>query len=393
MVPPQFQSRRESIQEAHTYLLATPNQVAAEWRNGVFERFRNPVVTQSHVPLDWRYDFNPETNPHFLERLGVNATFNSGAILRQGKVLLIVRIEGADRKSFFGVAESDTGIDGFRFWDEPVVMPETADPDTNIYDMRVTAHEDGSIYGLFCTERKDPDHPHDLSAATAQCGICRTKDFKTWERLPDLVTPSAQQRNVVLHPEYVQGKYALYTRPQDKFLEAGSGQGIGWGLCDSMEKAVIDDESTFVDRRIYHTIKELKNGQGPSPIKTDEGWLHLAHGVRATATGMRYVLYLFMTSLEEPWRVTYAPGGYFLAPWEHEAVGDLWSVAFSNGWVALLDGRVLIYYATNDTQTFVAQSSLDRLVDYCKNTPEDPLRSAGSVAQRLELISKNKSYR
>lgn len=387
-MPPPFDARFDVLTRRHTDLIGRPNAVHPDWTSGVFERYERPVVTAEHAPLAWRYDLNPQTNPRLLERLGVNAAFNTGAIEHDGKVLLVLRMEGVDRKSFFAIAESATGVDGFCFWDEPVVMPETDDPDTNVYDMRLTRHEDGTIYGLFCTERKDPDDP-DLSAAVAQCGICRTTDFKTWERLPDLKTPSPQQRNVVLHPEFVDSRYALYTRPQDGFISAGSGGGIGWGLCDTMENAVVEDESRIVDRRAYHTIKEVKNGQGPPPIKTDAGWLHLAHGVRGTATGLRYVCYIFMTALDEPWRVTHAPGGHFIAPWGHENVGDLYSVAFTNGWVERHDGTVLIYYATNDTQTWVARSDIDRLVDYTVNTPPDAGRSYACVQQRLELIRGN----
>lgn len=385
-----FNQRLSRLTARHESLLNLENPVREDWDNGVFDRFANPVVTADHTPLAWRYDLDPDANPRLLERLAINATFNTGAIEVDGKIRLVLRVEGVDRKSFFAVAESETGIDGFRFWDEPVVMPEVAGglPDTNIYDMRLTAHEDGHIYGLFCTERKDVEN-RDLSAAIAQCGICRTRDFVAWERLPDLQTPSPQQRNVVLHPEFVQGRYAMYTRPQDGFINTGSGGGIGWGLCDSMEQAVIGDESTIVDPRVYHTIKEAKNGQGPAPIKTDQGWLHLAHGVRGTATGLRYVLYMFMTALDEPWRVTHAPGGHFLAPYKDENAGDLYSVAFSNGWVRRGDGTVLIYYATNDTQTYVARSDVDTLTDYCINTPPDAGRSYECVQQRIELIRKN----
>ncbi|MEM6333960.1 MAG: glycosidase [Planctomycetota bacterium] len=383
--------RLSNLQALHAELIDQPNPVHTSWTNGVFERFQNPVLTAEHAPLTWRYDFDPTTNPFLLERLGINAAFNAGAILHEDKVLLIARIEGIDRKSFFAVAESDSGTEGFRFWDEPIAIPETSDPDTNVYDMRLTRHEDGHIYGLFCTERKDTTSP-DLSAAVAQCGICRTTDLKSWERLPDLITPSPQQRNVVLHPEFVDGRYALYTRPQDGFINAGSGGGIGFGLCDSLEHAVVEDESRIVDPRVYHTIKEVKNGQGPPPIKTPEGWLHLAHGVRGTATGLRYVCYVFMTDLNEPWRIIHRPGGHFIAPWAHENVGDLYSVAFSNGWVELADGAVLIYYATNDTQTWVARSSVDRLVDYCKHTPEDAGSSFGCATQRIDLARRNKRF-
>jgi len=324
-----------------------------------------------------------------MERLGINAVFNPGAIELDGKICLVCRVEGYDRKSFFAVAESANGVDNFRFWDCPIVMPETDDPDTNVYDMRVVKHQDGWIYGLFCTEREDPNAPPgDLSSAVAQGGIARTRDMKTWERLPDLKTRSPQQRNVVLHPDFVNGQYAFYTRPQDDFIQAGSGGGIGWGLSKSMSLAVIEEE-TIVDSRAYHTIKEVKNGQGPAPIKTDKGWLHLAHGVRNTAAGLRYVLYLFLSDLYAPWRVTHRPGGYFLAPVGQERVGDVSNVVFCNGWVCRADGAVFIYYASSDTRVHVATSNVDRLLDYVTNTPEDGLRSAASVAQRIELIRRN----
>ncbi len=360
--------------------------------NGCFLRYQHPVVTAGHVPLDWRYDLNPQTNPFLMERLGINAAFNPGAIEFNGKHLLVVRVEGFDRKSFFAIAESDNGIDGFQFWDEPCAIPDTEDPDTNAYDMRLVKHEDGQIYGLFCTERKDPDAaPGDESAALAQCGIVRTQDFKTWERLPDLKTNSAQQRNVVLHPEFVNGKYMLYTRPQDSFIEAGQGGGIGCGFTDSMENAVVDEEF-ILDPKIYHTIKESKNGQGPAPIKTPKGWLHIAHGVRNTAAGLRYVLYAFMTDLNDPLTLTHRPGGYFLAPQGAECVGDVSNVVFSNGLIAKENGQVFIYYASSDTRCHVLETSVERLVDWVENTPEDPLTTAGSVQQRIELIRKNKAY-
>ncbi len=372
-------------------LIERPNAVDDEWYNGVFERYRNPVLTAAHVPLDWRFDLNPATNPLLLERLGINAAFNPGAIYLDGKFLLVCRVEGADRKSFFAVAESETGIDGFRFWEEPVDLPETGEPDTNVYDMRLTAHEDGWIYGLFCTERKDPAaSPHDTSSAVAQCGIVRTKDLKTWQRLPDLISRSAQQRNVVLHPEFIGGRYALYTRPQESFIEAGSGGGIGWALCDSMEKAEIGEES-IVDPRVYHTIKESKNGQGPAPIKTEKGWLHLAHGVRNTAAGLRYVLYVFLSDLDDPKRVIARPGGYFLAPEGGERIGDVSNVVFCNGWIARSTGEVYIYYASSDTRCHVATTSVERLLDYVLNTPEDGLTSRACVLTRTALICKNRT--
>ncbi len=359
--------------------------------NGIYQRWQHPVITAAHVPLEWRYDFNPQTNPFMMERLGINATFNAGAMKWQGKSIVVVRVEGNDRKSFFAIAESANGVDGFRFWPKPVVLPQTEDPDTNVYDMRLTQHEDGWIYGLFCTERKDRALPDDLSAATAQCGIARTKDLITWERLPDLITLSGQQRNVVLHPEFVDGQYALYTRPQDGFISVGAGGGIGWGLCNDMTKAVIQQE-VIVDNKAYHTIKEVKNGQGPAPIKTSEGWLHLAHGVRNTAAGLRYVLYMFMTALDQPWCIIHAPGGHFIAPQGQERIGDVSNVVFSNGWIADDDGRVLIYYASSDTRLHVATSTVAQLIDYCKNTPADPLASAACVQQRIDLIDRNAAF-
>lgn len=386
-----FAQRLAALRERHNTLLSTPNAIDPEWDNGIYERYRNPVVTADHVPLEWRYDLNPETNPFLMERLGINAAFNAGAIEWEGKIVVCVRVEGWDRKSFFAIAESPDGISGFRFWDKPCVIPETADPDTNVYDMRLVRHEDGWIYGLFCTERRDKSAPEsDQSSATAQCGLVRTRDLKLWQRLPDIKTPSAQQRNVVLHPEFVDGKYALYTRPQDGFIDTGSGGGIGWALCDSMENADTGPE-TIIDKRVYHTINELKNGQGPAPIKTAEGWLHLAHGVRNTAAGLRYVLYLFLTDLKDPTKVLHKPSGYFIAPQGGERIGDVSNVVFSNGWVAKNDGTILIYYASSDTRLHVATSSVERLLDYVKNTPADGLRSAASVQQRLDLIQKNRA--
>ena len=367
-------------------LLEQRNQPAAAG-NGIYQRWQNPVITRHHIPVDWRYDLNESSNPFLMERQGINAAFNSGAIKLGDKYLLAVRVEGVDRKSFFAIAESDNGVDGFRFWDKPVVMPETENPDTNVYDMRLTQHQDGWIYGLFCTERKDLKQPGDISAAEAQCGIARTKDLKSWERLPDLITHSGQQRNVVLHPEFVDGKYALYTRPQDGFISVGSGGGIGWGLTESMEKAEVLSE-TLVDTKVYHTIKEVKNGQGPAPIKTDKGWLHLAHGVRNTAAGLRYVLYMFMTDLHCPWQVTHRPAGHLIAPEGSERLGDVSNVVFSNGWIED-QGKVYLYYASSDTRLHVATSTVEQLLDYCINTPEDGLRSATSVQARIELIERN----
>ncbi len=390
MTRPEFNRRLRSLVAKHETLLKRPNARIPDG-NGIYSRYRHPVVTAEHVPLTWRYDLNYATNPFLLERIGVNAAFNAGAIEHNGKILLFVRVEGADRKSFFAVAESRNGIDKFRFWDRPIVMPETEDPDTNVYDLRVTKHEDGWYYGVFCSERKDPNAPRgDLSSATAQGGIARTKDFIKWERLPDLKTKSPQQRNVVLHPEFYHGKYGFYTRPQDGFIEAGSGGGIGWGISDAMNPAVIDHE-LIIDDRQYHTIKEVKNGLGAPPIKTPKGWLQMAHGVRNTAAGLRYVLYLFLTDLKEPCRVIAQPGGYFIAPKGEERIGDVSNVVFGNGWVMRENGEVLIYYASSDTRMHVATSTVDRLLDYVENTPEDPLRSAACVEQRIALIERNMS--
>lgn len=367
-------------------LVGQENQ-PTECDNGIYQRWRNPVITRHHIPVDWRYDLSESSNPFLMERQGINAAFNSGAIKLDGKYLLSVRVEGVDRKSFFAIAESDSGVDGFRFWDKPVVLPETENPDTNVYDMRLTQHEDGWIYGLFCTERKDLEKLNDVSAAEAQCGIARTKDLKTWVRLPDLITHSGQQRNVVLHPEFVDGKYALYTRPQDGFISVGSGGGIGWGLTESMENAEVLNE-TLLDTKVYHTIKEVKNGQGPAPIKTDKGWLHLAHGVRNTAAGLRYVLYMFMTDLNRPWEVIHRPAGHLIAPEGSERLGDVSNVVFSNGWIEE-QGKIYLYYASSDTRLHVATSTVEQLVDYCVNTPEDGLRSATSVQTRIEMIERN----
>ncbi|AZK46803.1 glycoside hydrolase family 130 protein [Paenibacillus lentus] len=386
-----FAERKAALTKKYESLIARPNE-KIPFGNGIYDRYRYPVLTAEHAPLIWKYDFNPETNPFFAERIGVNCVFNPGAIELNGKFYLVARVEGADRKSFFAVAESESGVDGFRFWDHPVVMPETEEPDVNVYDMRLVKHEDGWIYGLFCTERKDPNAPEgDLSSAIAQCGIARTKDLATWERLPDLKTKSPQQRNVVLHPEFIDGKYAFYTRPQDGFIDAGSGGGIGWGLSESIEHAVIDEE-IIVDERHYHTIKEVKNGQGPAPIRTDAGWLHIAHGVRNTAAGLRYVLYAFLTDLNEPHRITHSPGGHLIAPVGEERVGDVSNVVFCNGVIARDNGDVYIYYASSDTRIHVATTTVDQLVDYALHTPEDPLRSYACVKQRIELINKNKRF-
>lgn len=379
-----FNERVSSLFASHEVLITRPNEPLPE-SNGIVTRYRYPILTAAHTPVFWRYDLDEKTNPLLLERIGMNATFNSGAIKWSGKYILVVRVEGADRKSFFAVAESPNGIDNFRFWDYPITMPDDVIPATNIYDMRITAHEDGWIYGIFCAERHDDSG--DLSSATATAGICRTKDLVHWDRLPDLKTKT-QQRNVVLHPEFVDGKYALYTRPQDGFIDAGNGGGIGWALVDDMTCAEIKEEK-IIDARYYHTIKEVKNGEGPHPIKTSKGWLHLAHGVRGCAAGLRYVLYLYMTSLEDPSRVIASPAGYFLAPEGEERIGDVSNVLFANGWIVDPDGKVFIYYASSDTRMHVATSTVDKLVDYCLNTPPDGLTTSSSVETLKAMIAKN----
>lgn len=377
-------------QEKYERLLARKNEKSTYY-NGILQKYVYPVVTREHIPLHWKYDLNPETNPYFMERLGVNAVMNSGAIELNGKYYLVVRIEGNDRKSFFGVAESDNGIDGFRFWDYPVQLPDTCKEETNVYDMRLTKHEDGWIYGVFCSESKDTS-VNDLSAAVAAAGIVRTKDLKTWERLDNLKTlRSPQQRNVVLHPEFVNGKYAFYTRPMDDFIDTGSGGGIGFGLCDDIEHAVIDEE-IITSKRKYHTITEAKNGAGAVPIKTEKGWIHIAHGVRNTAAGLRYVLYAFATALDDPSRVIAEPSGMLLGPHDWERVGDVSNVVFTNGAIAKDNGDVYLYYASSDTRMHVATTTIDRLVDYVFNTPEDPLRSVECVQQRCSLIGKNLDF-
>ena len=380
-----FDERLAWLETAHQRLLKRPN--APIEGNGVYERYENPVLTADHAPLEWRYDLNRNTNPYLMERIGVHAVLNAGAIKWKGKYVVVARVEGADRKSFFAVAESPNGVDNFTFWPRPVTLPEYGEPATNVYDMRLTAHEDGWIYGIFCVERKDPSQPSDLSAAVAAAGVARTRDLVNWERLPDIVS-GCQQRNVVLHPEFVNGKYALYTRPQDGFIDTGSGGGIGWALVDSMEHAEIKEE-TIINRRFYHTIKEVKNGEGPHPIKTPLGWLHMAHGVRGCASGLRYVLYLYMTALEDPTRVIARPGGFFMAPEGGEYIGDVMNVLFSNGWICDPDGKVFIYYASSDTRLHVATSTVDRLVDYCLHTPEDGLRTGKSVETLNALIDQN----
>ena len=381
-----YQEKIDALYRRHEALLRKANLPQDE-DNGVFRRYRNPVLTAAHVPLTWRYDFSQERNPFLLERIGVNAVLNAGAILFNGLYTLVARVEGADRKSYFAVAQSENGIDNFRFWDRPIQLDESDEEAVNVYDMRLTAHEDGWIYGVFCVERKDPNaQPGDLSSAVASAGIARTHDLVHWERLPDLRCKS-QQRNVVLHPEFVDGKYAFYTRPQNGFIETGQG-GIGWSLVDDITHAEVCDEK-IINFRYYHTIKELKNGEGPHPIKTPKGWLHLAHGVRGCAAGLRYVLYLYLTDLERPWELIAEPAGYFMAPEGEERIGDVSNVLFSNGWIAAPDGTVYIYYASSDTRMHVAVSSVDRLLDYCLNTPADGLRTGLSVRTIDELIDRN----
>jgi len=385
-----FNDQLKRVSKAHEDLIKQKNERMVPG-NGMYFRYKNPILTAAHTPLSWRYDLNPKTNPFCMERIGINAAFNSGAMKFNGKYILAVRVEGSDRKSFFAIAESPNGIDNFRFWDYPVTMPETSEPDTNVYDMRLTQHEDGWIYGIFCTERKDPNAPAgDLSSAVAAAGIARTHDLLSWERLPDLISKS-QQRNVVLHPEFVNGKYALFTRPQDTFIDAGGGGGIGWALIDDITKAVVVDE-TIINFRHYHTIKEMKNGEGPHPIKTSLGWLHLAHGVRCCAAGLRYVLYLYMTDLENPAKIIAEPAGYFMAPENEERTGDVSNVLFSNGWIVDKDGTVFIYYASSDSRMHVAVSSIERLTDYCFNSAPDGFRSAASVETLKKLIANNKEY-
>lgn len=383
-----YNNRLHILKKEHESLISRKNKMIFS-ENGIFERYKYPILTAAHTPLEWRYDLNPETNPYLMERIGVNATMNSGAIKWNGKYLMIVRVEGNDRKSFFAIAESPNGIDNFRFWEYPIHLPDTDPSETNVYDIRLTAHEDGWIYGIFCSESLDPNAaPGDLSSAVAKAGIVRTKDLKSWERLPNLISQS-QQRNVVLHPEFVNGKYALYTRPQDNFIDAGNGGGIGWALIDDITHAEVKEE-IIINHRHYHTIKEVKNGEGPHPIKTPKGWLHLAHGVRACAAGLRYVLYLYMTSLEDPTKVIAEPGGFLLAPMREERIGDVSNSLFSNGWIADEDGTVYIYYASSDTRMHVATSTVDRLIDYCLHTPADGLRSAASVENICKLIEANK---
>ncbi|MFV0593037.1 MAG: glycosidase [Draconibacterium sp.] len=391
MVPAkeQFEKRLSELKKQHEKLLKKKNKRITKEYNGIYYRYKRPVLTAAHAPLHWRFDLNFESNPYLMQRIGVNATLNSGAIYLNGKYLLMVRTEGWDRKSYFAVAESPNGVDNFRFWERPVTLPETGEPDTNVYDMRLTQHEDGWIYGVFCSERKDLSAPQgDTSMATASGGIARTKDLVNWERLPDFISHHGQQRNLVLHPEFVDEKYAFYTRPQDGFIEVGGGGGIGWALVDDITNAEAPEE-IIIDEKIYHTIKELKNGQGPAPIKTDRGWLHLAHGVRGCAAGLRYVLFMFMTDLEDLSKVIARPGGYFMAPEGEERIGDVSNVLFTNGWIRNQNDEVFIYYGSSDTRMHVATTTVNQLIDYCMNTPEDGFRSAVSVQTINKLIDKN----
>lgn len=372
--------------------LITRKNVPIIQASRIFKKYKYPIITADHIPLHWRYDLNPKRNPKGLERIGMNATFNAGAVKWKGNYLLCVRVEGKDRKSFFAFAESENGIDNFRFWDKPLVLPQNDIPDTNVYDMRLTRHEDGYIYGIFCTERRDSDAPvGDTSSAVANAGIIRSRDMETWERLPDLISSSKQQRNVALHPEFVNGRYALYTRPQDGFIDTGSGGGIGLGYVDNMANPKVYEE-VILNPKQYHTVYELKNGQGAAPIKTAEGWLHLAHGVRNTASGLRYVLYMFVTALEDVTKVIHQPGGYIMAPDNKEIIGDVGNVLFNNGWIKNDNGEVFIYYASSDTRMHVASSTVETLLDYCINTPQDKFTSSGSVANILDLIERNAGF-
>lgn len=385
-------NKQYEIESAKLELLINrKNEIDPDFYNGIYDRYKYPVLTREHAPLIWQYDLNPETNPYFMKRLGINAVLNSGAIELNGKYYLVARVEGDDRKSFFAVAESDSPVDGFRFWDYPILLPDTCPEETNVYDMRLTKHEDGYIYGVFCSESKDTS-VNDLSAAVAAAGIVRTRDLKNWERLDNLTTlHSPQQRNVVLHPEFVNGKYAFYTRPMDDFIDTGSGGGIGFGLCDDIEHAVIDEEK-MTSLRKYHTITEVKNGAGAVPIKTEKGWIHIAHGVRNTAAGLRYVIYAFATDLNDPSRVIAEPSGMLIGPRGGERVGDVSNVVFTNGAITTENGDVYIYYASSDTRMHVASTTIDKLIDYVFNTPQDPLRSVECVAQRCDLVKKNLEY-
>lgn len=385
-----FDENKSRAEAAYEQLITRPNAVSPVY-NGIYDRYVNPVLTAAHAPLIWRYDFDPETNPYFMERLGVNAVLNAGAIYLDGKYHLVARVEGNDRKSFFAVADSDSPVDGFRFRDYPVRLPDTCPEETNVYDMRLTQHEDGWIYGVFCSESKDTENP-DLSAAVAQAGIVRTKDLENWERLPNLKSKSPQQRNVVLHPEFVDGKYAFYTRPQDDFIQTGSGGGVCFGLCEDITDPVICTEEKVISPRQYHTITEVKNGAGAVPIKTPKGWIHIAHGVRNTAAGLRYVIYVFATDLHDPSKLIASPSGLFIAPHKGERVGDVSNVVFTNGAIALENGDVYIYYASSDTRVHVASTTVDKLMDYTFNTPSDPLRSVDCVKQRCEMIENNMKF-
>jgi 4-O-beta-D-mannosyl-D-glucose phosphorylase len=386
-----FTSRYERIKAEHEKLLQEKNEALFS-TNGIYSRYKQPILTRNHVPLHWRFDLNPETNPNFMERIGYNAVFNSGAIKWDNKYLLVVRVEGNDRKSFFAIAESPNGVDNFRFRDRPITLPQTEEPDTNVYDMRLTKHDDGYVYGIFCTERRDPNAASgDTSSAMAAAGIARTKDMTNWERLPDLISTTGQQRNVVLFPHFIDNQYAFYTRPQDGFIDTGKGGGIGFGLSKTITNAEIREE-TIVDAKAYHTIYEVKNGLGPTPIRTEKGWLQLAHGVRNTAAGLRYTLYMFMTDLQKPWIVTHKPAGHFIAPLKDERIGDVSNVVFSNGWINDEDGTVFIYYASSDTRMHVAVSSIDQLVDYCLHSPQDQYLSAESVNNINRLIDSNKQF-
>lgn len=386
-----FQKRKAEIEHEFQQLIEQKNESQPSVGNGIFVRYKNPIITASHTPIEWRYDLNENTNPLLLERIGINAAFNSGAIKWENKFILAVRVEGFDRKSFIAIAESPNGLDNFKFWEKPCVLPQTDEPDTNVYDMRLVNHEDGWIYGIFCTERKDPKAPAgDTSSAIANAGIVRTKDLINFERLPDLISNTGQQRNVVLHPEFVNGKYALYTRPQDGFIDIGNGGGVGLGYVDDMTNPIVQNEAIIYGKQ-YHTVYELKNGLGPAPIKTEKGWLHLAHGVRNTAAGLRYTLYMFMTDLNDISKVIYKPAGHFMAPEGIERIGDVSNVVFSNGWIEDSDGTVYIYYASSDTRMHVAVSSVDKLIDYVINTPEDTFTSAGSVNTIIRLVDKNKA--
>lgn len=385
-----FEENKKKVIADYEALITRKNKVSARY-NGIYDRYVNPVLTADHIPYYWKYDLDPDKNPYFMERLGINAVLNSGAVYLNGKYCLVARVEGNDRKSFFAVAESDNGVDNFRFRDYPVRLPDTEPDETNVYDMRLTQHEDGWIYGVFCSESKDKTNP-DLSAATAQAGIVRTKDLENWERLPNLKSKSPQQRNVVLHPEFVDGKYAFYTRPQDDFIQTGSGGGVCFGLCKDITDPVICTEEKVISPRQYHTITEVKNGAGAVPIKTPKGWVHIAHGVRNTAAGLRYVVYVFATALDDPSRLIASPSGLFIAPHGSERVGDVSNVVFTNGAIVRDNGDVYIYYASSDTRVHVAVTDIERLTDYTFNTPEDPLRSVDCVKQRCELIESNMKF-